>query len=235
MRRIFITIISLLLCTVVFGQNCSCTKDSILSSIIICDTIKFDNQAKLFWNYNCDSSWLTFESPKHKKEILYSLGKDLEPLTGRLGLSFAQEYSQTFLIQDNVISGCCVPPDFFLYDKATGQEKKDLGRLLFYSNNRKLPFTISITGSGYDSIYTGNYDSLIIYNIDKQKEYFYKLQKGEISKALNQTVKMFPENLFDEPILKGESVILTFQLNNPKNQKDIRFKKIIIDLKKYSN
>lgn len=53
--------------------------------------------------------------------------------------------------------------------------------------------------------------------------------------ALDQTGKMFPENLFDEPIIKGESVILTYQLNKPKNQKDIRFKKIIIDLKKYSH
>ena len=52
-------------------------------------------------------------------------------LTGRLGFNYATEYKNHFLMQYNVISGCCTPPDFYLFDKNTGQQTKVLGRLIY--------------------------------------------------------------------------------------------------------
>ena len=233
MRTVLIAI-SFLCLTYTFGQNCSCEKDAMLKEIISCDTIKFDNKAKLFWNFNCDSSWLTFESPSHKKEIIFSLGEGLQNMTGRLGYIYVQEYKNTFLIQNNVISGCCSPPDFYLYDKNTGQKKSDLGRLIFYSEDKKNPLVIGVTNSSYDTIAEAAYNSLTIYNVDKDKKYFVQLSKGQIEKALEETEQIYPEYLFDEPIIRGDTIILTYYLRKAKSNSDKPVKVITIDKKKYS-
>ena len=127
--RCFITTLGLLIWTTSFGQKCFCDKDTTLKEIIDCTPVKFDNKAKLYWSFNCDSSWLTFKSPTHKKEIIFSLG--LLEYTGKLGYSYAKEYKKTFLIQNRVISGCCAPSDFYLFDKTNGQLRKNLGILIF--------------------------------------------------------------------------------------------------------
>lgn len=221
--RAFITTLGLLIWTTSFGQNCFCDKDTTLGEIVNCDTVKFDNGANLYWNFNCDSSWLTFESPKHFKNIIYSLG--LVNYTGKIGFSYAQEYKHKFLLQNRLISGCCVPSEFFLLDKTNGQIKDSLGRVIFYSDKRKLPFIIGLAD---------NNNVLAVYNIDKQKKYFIKLSKGEIEKSLKANEETFAEYLFDEPVLKDAIINLTYLLDKPKSEKVRRTKTITIDLKKYS-
>ena len=223
--KAFVTAIGLLVWAVSFGQNCFCAKDTMLKEIINCDKIKFDNSARLYWDFNCDSSWLTFESPTHKKTIIFSLADGLQNLTGRLGYIYAQEYKDNFLIQCNVISGCCKPPDFYLFDKATGHIKDSLGAIIFYSDDKKLPFIISLTN---------NYNFISIYNVDKVKKYLLKLPKREIEKALDKTEQTYPEYLFDEPIIKGTTIYLTYNLDKPKDDKSRQTKTLAIDLSKYS-
>ena len=232
--KTLLTVTGLLLCSTVFGQNCFCSEDTMLSQIISCDTVRFDNHAKLYWSFNCDSSWLTFESPAHKNEIIFSLGGGFISLTGRLGLIYAAEYRHTFLMRNNVISGCCDPPEYFLYDKETGKELESLGRILFYDDKRVAPVIVSITGSGYDTTASESYDSLTIYNIDKRRKYFIKLPNGGLNKVLEQTDRMFPELLFDEPLVKGDTLALTYLTDNPKNFKERKTETIKIDLKKYN-
>lgn len=233
MKRLLLTLI-FLWTTFVFGQNCNCETNTLLSEIISCDTVKFDNKASLYWSFNCDSSWLTFESPAHKKEIIFSLGDGLQDMTGRLGYIYAQEYKNTFLIQNNVISGCCSPSDYYLFDKETGELKAGLGRLIFYSQDKKSPFTIGVTSSTYDTTSVSDYNSLTIYNIDKDTKYFVPLPKGQIEKAMNETELIYPEYLFDEPRVMGDSISLTYYLRKPKNNTDRPVKTVTLDLKKYS-
>ena len=105
--RTLTTVLSLLITAISFGQHCSCEKDTMLAEIITCDTTKFDNKANLFWSFNCDSSWLTFENKAGQSNIILSFGDGLQNLTGRLGYIYLHENKNSFLIQNNVISGCC--------------------------------------------------------------------------------------------------------------------------------
>lgn len=155
-------------------------------------------------------------------------------MTGRLGYIYAQEYKRTFLIQNNVISGCCSPPDFYLYDKETGDLKVNLGRLIFYSEDKKNPFAIGVTNSNYDTASVTNYNSLTVYNIDKDKKYFVSLPKGQLETALKKTERNYPEYLFDEPVIKGDTIVLTYYLKTPKNSTDKPVKTVTLDLKRYS-
>ncbi len=218
-----------------FGQNCKCDKDTLLSEVISCDTIRFNNKSSLYWTFNCDSSWLTFESPAHKRVIIFSLSEGLQYLTGRLGYIYVKEYKNTFLIQNNVISGCCSPPEFYLYDKKTGKLKIKLGRLIFYSKDMHYPFAIGITNSNYDTPIVANYNSLTIYNLNNDTKYFLSLPKGEIERAMNATERIYPEYLFEESIIKGETIILKYYLKTPKNKSDKPERTITLYVKKYSS
>jgi hypothetical protein len=230
--RTIITVLGLLFGTFSFGQSkCFCEKDTMLKQIIDCRIIKFANKAKLYWSFNCDSSWLTFESSTHNKNIIFSLGDGLQDYTGRLGYSYAQEYKSKFLIQNRVISGCCAPLDFYLFDKSTGQLKKNLGKLIFYSKNEKLPFAISLKNSSYDTTLVLDDNFLSVYNIDNNKTSYVKLPRGEIERAMKNTKETEPEFLFDEPILKGTTVYLTYLLDKPESGKKRHTKTIMIDLK----
>ncbi|RZJ66343.1 MAG: hypothetical protein EOO47_25450, partial [Flavobacterium sp.] len=97
--------------------NCHCDKDATLAQIISCNPKSLDNQAKLYWNYNCDSSWITFENKKGDRKIIFTLGKELLELTNKIGHTKLEEFKSTFLYANSVISGCCDPEDYYLYDK----------------------------------------------------------------------------------------------------------------------
>jgi len=104
----FLIIITLpLFLNSVLGQNqCSCESNKNLSEAISCKPVIFVNKAKLYTHFNCDSSWMTFESKNGKKAVIFGLGDNLIELTGRLGYIYATEYQTRFLIQNNVISRC---------------------------------------------------------------------------------------------------------------------------------
>jgi hypothetical protein len=232
--KAIITVLVLFITTAASAQDCICDKDTMLKEFISCDTIKFDNKAKLFWSFDCDSSWLTFQNPEKSNSIIFSM--EFVNLTGRLGHIYLCEYKNTFLIQNNVISGCCTPPEFYLYDKSTGDVKTYLGRLIFHSEDQKIPLLIGITNSNYDTTSIEIYNSLTIYNADTHKEYFIKLPNDQIDKALRNNEEMYPEYLFEEPVLNGTILKLAFRLKRSKSKNDtVLIKKITIDLKEYLN
>lgn len=228
--KLLFTILVLIAGPFAWAQSCNCVEDSTLREFISCKPVLFDNHAKLYWSFNCDSSWLIFESAQKKKNILFSI----EPyLTERLGHIYRQEYKSVFLVQHNVISGCCDPPLFYLYDKNNGQFKLDLGPVLFISEDKKLPFIVGLSdwcyANGNIDLTYKEYNFITVYNADKNKRYCIKLPKGRIDKIMKETEVTFPEQIFDTPELKGTVLTLSYWTDKPKTVT----KKIIIDLNKY--
>ncbi|WDF80396.1 hypothetical protein PQ469_10300 [Mucilaginibacter sp. KACC 22773] len=203
-------------------MQCACGTDSNLNEIIDCKSTIFKNGARLYWQFNCDSSWLTFKAVNGRKRILFSLDSSLMELTGRLGYIYAAEYKYVFLIRQNLISGCCDPPEFILFNKNTGRQKSLLGRLVFYSHDSKYPIVISLGP---------NSNSLIIFNVDTHKKYSIALPRGRLSKSIKLSFFSAPELLFDNDLIKGDSLVLKYQYKTTA-KKDWLYSKILIDLKK---
>src|ERR1700743_1934801 len=84
------------------GQ-CACDAKPDLKERISCKPIIFRNKARLYRQYNCDSSWIVFQNSKGKRKILDSSVNEFVDLTGRLGCTYVMAYKKTFLIQDNVV------------------------------------------------------------------------------------------------------------------------------------
>lgn len=234
MRPLLLTL-GLFISTVVHGQRCHCDQDTMLKESIPCKPTIFKNKAKLFWSFNCDSSWLTFESSKRKRKIIFSLSDGLVSLTTRLGYMNWTEFNKTFLITNHVISGCCDPVDYYLYDKTSGDLIKYLGRAIYVSDNKKIPFMVSITNSNYDTVSRIDYNSLSIYNLDSRKEFKLTLPRGDIKKGIQNNDYMFPEDVFDTPILVSDTLILKYSTDKYVKGKRLKYKTIKIDLKKYSS
>lgn len=220
--RFFITLLISQMC---LSQVCSCKSKPLLDEVISCEKKVFKNGAQVYRQFNCDSSWVVFKGKGKKEKILYVLN-DLVELSERLGYVNWTEYNTTFLIENRLISGCCDPSDFILFDKGTGDLKTDLGPLIFYSEDMKYPYVVSLDE---------DYNSLSLLNINTNKEFKYELPKGVVDKTMEIGNELFPEHLFyDEAINDGVfEVQFRYKLKDEGEENDNWItEKITVDLKK---
>jgi hypothetical protein len=215
----------LLISQISIAQNCICDSKPALKELISCEPTLFKNGAKIYWQYNCDESQLIFQN---KTKVILD-EQPLVELTGRLGFTNWIEYTNTFLIENRLASGCCDPPDYILFDKHTGIRIVDLGPILFYSTDEKFPIIVAL-----DSI-----DSNIVFkNIDNDRSFEMRLAQGRIEKTMQVSNIMHPESLFHEGKIENGIFEITYRYkekeseNDDENDSDWKTEKITVDLKK---
>ncbi len=233
--KLLFTIILILTVKTGNSQQCNCDQNPELKETISCRALHLKNHAKIYWQYNCDSSWLVFEN-RRKKEILYSLEAGLIGYTEKLGYSYAAEYKSTFLIRNNVISGCCDPSEFILFDKENGKEKINMGRLIFYSEVSNHPIVVYFENSNYQPFNGSKIDhnNLTLRNINNNKIYKIKLPKGRIQTTIKLSGEMFPEHLIDQAEIINNNLIIKYRFKTKVTGDGWLIGKIVIDLSKYS-
>lgn len=235
---IILTLIPLYL----FGRECGCEKDSIDYSYL-CDTTKFDNYSKLYWQVNCDSAWLTFENKKFQKVILYSLTDDFRILTGHIGYVWCYEYKNKFIMENKVVSGCCQPHEYYLFDKTNGKLLNNLGHAIFVSDVKDIPIIVSITNSNEEEVISKvnySYNTLTITNIENGKIFKVDLPNNLMESHDKFDDILYPEEIFmsnslNDYILKIEYFDGNFNLKKNKNKSKLKTKSLTIDLSKYLN
>ncbi|MFM2388391.1 MAG: hypothetical protein RL660_3148 [Bacteroidota bacterium] len=181
MQRIYlyVTILCLAACSCVqergnktnHEQANKCEELATYIKCIDTTTTVLDIGTKLFWNYNCDSIWLTYINCKKDKVVLDNWHES-QILSVKLGLCFLQEYQSKMLFQRAVISGCCDLPNKIIYDKASGKVLKNIGPAIWYSKDKKYPLLICIEQQ--DSIKLGDestFHKLIVYNLDRDTQH----------------------------------------------------------------
>ena len=82
--------------TLISSQICSCSQMPDLKDLISCKTTTFQNGAKIYWEFDCNSSWITFQNGALKKKI-FELDKTEMEFTGRLGYKSWTELGNSFL------------------------------------------------------------------------------------------------------------------------------------------
>jgi hypothetical protein len=68
----YIGILFIIPLNIIAQKKCNCPR--VGEDIYDCKPVKLKSGSKLYWNYNCDSTWLTFENRYRKKNILDSSG-----------------------------------------------------------------------------------------------------------------------------------------------------------------
>ena len=178
----------------------------------------------LYRQFNCDSSWLTFENKSGIKRILYSLDKPLIELTERLGYIFEKEYKNSLLFINKKASGGGFPLDFELISKDNGQVLKEFGTIIFHSNDSINNFVLFLSS---DSL-----DILTIYSVDQNKDFNFSIPKGRLWKTVSESSEKFPEFLFEKPIIDKNFLTLTYKYLLSYSPEKWDIDKIQIDLQK---
>lgn len=215
-----------------FSNECGCNSDSLEIQFSSCEPRRFENGAKVYTQYNCDSSWIVFESPNGIKHSIFSLVGEEREFTDRIGPVEFVEYNNKILIGSKTASGCCYPLEYSLIDKIDGKLLEKIGTIIFYSSEDKnKPFLVYLNNK------SKNYITFTIYNINTGIE-------KELKFLSNQLVKIKINKDFNSNIIYQENIILDVTLTNNilaiqyfpdyKSYRDTRlFKTISVDITKY--
>lgn len=191
-------------------DECPCTNN--LS--IHCDTINFKSNSKLFWNSNCDSTWLTFISTNGNSKILTSLEPDLSNYATRLGSSLVKEINGSIWFKHRWISGCCMPPDIFFINPNNGKENLRIQSQQLinvdYDNNKILYFE--------DTTYT----NIIYLNLDTNTERKMDFSKENFKSQFQMGYTLYPMDIFNN-VIYSESMV-RFYYNNGTLKKELIIK-----------
>jgi hypothetical protein len=140
-------------------KTCACDNDSLEGRSINCRTIVLKNKARLYWQYNCDSAWLTLQTSKGKKIVLDTLPAGLFYYTFRMGFQLFKEFEHYLVLRSECpANGPC---KYSLVDKNNGKKIKTVSQL------------ICAEGKTYDFdfivYFTPAYDQLVVYFVDSKK------------------------------------------------------------------
>ncbi|MFC6860370.1 hypothetical protein ACFQHQ_13325 [Zunongwangia atlantica 22II14-10F7] len=196
MTKKFALIVSLIflitLNTLAQEPSCGCNKKKATrENKYKCDTTLFSNGAKLYWQRNCDSTWLTFENKE--KLILKSCEKIDVYECQRTGLDFLKEYPNYLLFQYKWISGCCTPPDIILIDKETGNEIKRINNDQFVWGDVHENYVLFFS----DTTYT----HLIYLNNETDKAYDLHFDNKQVKKSVIKNNVLQLNDLFNNFIV----------------------------------
>lgn len=121
-------------------------------------------------------------------------------------------------------SGGGFPVDFELLSKQNGQVLKEFGTIIFHSYDSLNNYILYLSSDSFDT--------LSFFSVDQNKDFNFSIPKGRLWKTVSETSQMFPELLFEEPIIDKNILSLTYKylVNNSPEKWDTD--KIQIDLQK---
>lgn len=229
--KLLLTLILILLTSSANAQDCACGCDT-LELDLFCDTVEFDNGARIYWNFNCDSSWILFKN-QDTSLVLSSMEKEIMELTGRLGYGDFIEYNSVFLGVFETISGCCTPPDYYVHDKSNGRLKKYLGSAIFVSDDKKFPYVVSFAfknNSQAQNNWERDLKTLSVYNLETGQSFNLSLPQINVEKVMDDCSMLNPEDLFIEEQVEGTKIFLKcFVKQHAKSEKNL-FKWVVVDV-----
>lgn len=205
------------------SKNCNCEDNHQLTDYISCHETFFSNGARIYRQFNCDSSWLVFQNNNHKK-IIYSLEKQMIEYTHKLGYVEWNEYEKSILIAERLASGSSASFNYILINKENGNVIKELGRDLYLNEDEDFPIFVSID--------TEQPNSIKFTDLRNNKTHIYLFKSTKFQKTLLFDVYRFhPEELFEEASITNK--VFKIKYRYKLNENDIwKYENITVDLDK---
>ncbi|MCB0538283.1 MAG: hypothetical protein KDE33_12240 [Bacteroidetes bacterium] len=201
MTRHFTT--TLLLFTLpTFGQNnhCFCDKDTLMNEAMVsCDTTTFSNNAKLYWQYNCDSIWLTLENVNGQKNVIDEVPDELYGYTYRLGFHLIKEFDKTILFR----SGCPAngPCIYTLIDKNNGKTIEQFDQLICID-----------TDAQWNDAHKYDFDFIVYLTSDPDNLVVYFVDSGQtVKKTFTEKLTgIIPQHQFNKMTLEKNILTISY-------------------------
>ena len=179
---------------------CSCINASF--NLVECDTTHYVTGSKTYWQWACDSAWLTFETKQGVKRIMQSFYGENIPKSQNIGPRFIKELSNKLWFKQQKVSGCCYPPSHFLLDSRNGSTIFNLPEKLFVHENteKELLFYFKDT----------TYQVLTLYNVQKNNKTHYTFPDNRIYQTITNGKALYIKDLFKEPLYMNREIILPY-------------------------
>jgi len=199
--KYYFSLFFLLVCAVpVAAQEatCGCARDSI--AYADCDTQQLKDHSFLYWQYNCDSAWLTLGKINGDRRVI-NVVREIPQITYRIGYNLINEYPGSLFFR----TGCAAngPCNYVVVDKNSGkvlkefQQEEDAYVIDIYDmNNSRYKYN-------FIAYFTVGSDSLFIYQINERRTLAYPF-RGKLSYP-------HPEASFEIVSVKGNVIRLTYR------------------------
>ena len=216
-----LSILLLFLSIQTFGQDkhCFCELNSLMNNgAISCDTLSLKNNSIIYWQYNCDSIWLTLEHINGNKVIIDNVPVELYGYAYRLGFELIKEFDNALLFRN----GCSAngPCSYSLLDKNNGRLKREFDQLICIDTdmNQEDPHAYDLDFVVYLADST---DDLIIFYVNSGKTLEVPFKQ--------KLTSPIPQQQFEKMSLENNILTLVYELDNKNNQTF----KIDLDNQKY--
>jgi len=211
MKQVLLIILTLSI-TSSYAQ-CKCDSVSEMNLWVKCDTMILKNGACFYYQFNCDSTWLTFDY-KNIRKNLFSIEADLAQYNYRLGYDLEAEYEYYLLFRyDCPATGSC---NHVIIDKSTGSVVKLLNEIVFESNENGLDLIVYFKDN--------NYNELTLDFIGIGEIYYFEVDANRFNAII-------PEHQFGKGFINDQTLILPYCYQ--KTERIIK-DELKIDLKKYT-
>jgi hypothetical protein len=181
------------------SKQCNCSKDKYMRGSINCKTVVLKNDSKLYYQFNCDSLWLTLEHKSGIRKVIYSMSgnmfKELYGYNYRLGYQLAKEYKRYLLFR----SGCPAngPCNFILVNNVNGKKVKEFGELIYdHSNNLFYDFILYLKNKN-NKLY------LVLDYIDTGRKHTFLLNKNDFTGII-------PEYQINDVMVHNNVLLITY-------------------------
>jgi hypothetical protein len=204
------------------GQSvCGCLASGSDESVLMkesvrCDTTFLKNRSLLYYQFNCDSIWLTLEDVRGRRKILFSMDAAMYGYTYRLGYQLMKEFSSSLLFRH----GCPAngPCDYSLLDKETGKKIMGFGDLIYDGHDTLSDFIVYFTSYSHASI--------TLHFINTGKKHLFKVNPARFSSG----EYLVPEQQFYTVSVSQNSLELKHRFKLKDEDEDWSIDSLVIDL-----
>ena len=208
------------------AQNCFCEHSPQLSESVSCDTVMLQSHAKLYNQFNCDSSWQVFENARGKRLTIFHLDSEVIDLTWKLGWHVWRDDSKKVLFVSRTSSGWPTSMVYMLIQKRSARVVKVFEQVIYACSDSTCDFILYMQDSSM------NFMSL--YKIDSDKEYKIRFPTNISRESLGHmnSKVLFFEQIFEEPTINGTVYTFPFYYEDQETKQEVEGR-ISIDLNKY--
>lgn len=196
--------------------------ENLPEDFFILDTMSTAKGSMIYWQYNQDSSWLTYEDINGVKTMLNTMYCPMMHYSYQLGMQRYDVYPKYAVFYEELISGCCTPPNVVFLDNSTAKELRRIDSYSFIRLDEDYCIFFKDTAL--------NTASFLDLKTDKTTTLIFP--EGLFMSKMESSRNTYPREFFNEIDVNKNNLKVVYQYKNKQSDPDWIKDSIIVNMKK---